>query len=112
MEKYRSALALDPYNVTAHRRLGQIYLSQGNYRSAQDNLESAYSVAPDQRATRQLLGEVYAVTGEIDRAQQLWRTSDNSYDELAGRLWWYEYLGAKPEEQRIRSVIALLKQGS
>ena len=108
IDEYRAALSLDPYNVTAHRRLGQIYLSRGNYRSALINLESAYSVAPDQRALRQLLGEAYAVTGNTAGARELWETIDTSHDELELRLWWYAHLGATGEEERIRTVIASL----
>jgi hypothetical protein len=68
LARYRAALAKNPTDVTANRRLGQIELSVGEYESARGHLEAAYAVAPDQRATRQLLGESYAVTGDIEQA--------------------------------------------
>ena len=42
--RYTSALALDPANVTANRRLGQIALSRGDYGTARTYLEAAYAV--------------------------------------------------------------------
>jgi hypothetical protein len=66
---YRAALQHDPTNVTAQRRLGQILLSQNDYTGAQRHLEAAYRLALDQRATRQLLGEVYALTGKANAAR-------------------------------------------
>jgi predicted Zn-dependent protease len=61
--RYRAALALDLTNAAANRRLGQIELSQGDYVAAQAHLEAAYRTAPGQQATRQLLGESYAIAG-------------------------------------------------
>ena len=90
---YQAALALDPTNVIANRRLGQIELSRGQYESAQRHLEAAYAAAPGQRATRQLLGECYAMAGEVERAAALWRTVDVSQGQLMARQWWHEYLG-------------------
>lgn len=90
---YQAALALDPTNVIANRRLGQIELSRGQYESAQRHLEAAYAAAPGQRATRQLLGECYAIAGEVERAAALWRTVDVSQGQLGIRQWWHEHLG-------------------
>lgn len=92
LARYRAALAKNPTDVTANRRLGQIELSVGEYESARGHLEAAYAVAPDQRATRQLLGESYAVTGDIEQAAALWRTIDTSHGQLDIRQWWYEYI--------------------
>lgn len=86
---YQSALALDPANVTANRRLGQIELSLGEYHSARQHLKAAYAAAPGQRATRQLLGEAYALAGEIERAAALWQTIDVSEGQLELRQRWY-----------------------
>ena len=90
---YRAALALAPANVAANRRLGQIELSLGQYQAARRHLEAAYTAAPNQRATRQLMGESYALAGEIERAVALWRTVDVSQRQLELRQWWYNYTG-------------------
>lgn len=107
---YHAALMLDPNNVTAHRRLGQIMLSKGDMKAAQRHLVIAYAAAPDQPVTRQLLGEVYGVTGEIEEAAALWRTVANGNRQLETRQWWYNYLGAHTEEERIKEVIARVSQ--
>jgi hypothetical protein len=107
---YHQALGLDPGNVTAHQRLGQIALSQGDYPSARQHLERAYTLAPDRRAVRQLLGEVYAVTGDLDAAVALWRTIDTSQEQLKLRHWWYTHLDAKQEAEWLQRAIDLLEE--
>lgn len=101
LARYRAALAKNPADVTANRRLGQIELSVGEYESARGHLEAAYAVAPDQRATRQLLGESYAVTGDVEQAAALWRTVDTSQGQLDIRQWWYEYIDEPQRAARI-----------
>jgi tetratricopeptide (TPR) repeat protein len=103
---YQTALARNPANATANRRLGQIELSLGQYEAARKHLEAAYAVAPDQRATRQLLGESYAVGGEVERAAALWRTVDTRQGQLQLRQWWYEHIG---ESQRAAWVAEAAK---
>jgi len=103
---YRAALALDPANVTANRRLGQIELSLGQYQAARRHLEAAYAAAPSQRATRQLLGESYALAGEIERAAALWRTIDVSQGQLRLRQWWYDHIGELQQGARLAEAVA------
>lgn len=105
---YRAALAFDPANVTAHRRLGQIALSRGEYAAAQSHLEAAHRQAPAQRTTRLLLGEVYAVSGQAEQAAALWHSSAVEPTELDERLWWYEYVGAGQEATGMEAAIAAL----
>ena len=50
--RFGAALALDPDNVTANRRLGQIALANEDFTTARSYLERAYRAAPGQRATR------------------------------------------------------------
>jgi hypothetical protein len=91
--RYRSVLQQNPANVNAHRRLGQILLSQGEYLTARRHLETAYQLAPDQRTTRQLLGEAYALTGQPIEAHRLWQSVDLSQGQLALRVEWYFQTG-------------------
>ena len=91
--RYAAALALDPRNVAANRRLGQIELSKGEYDAARQHLQTAFENAPGQRATRQMLGESYAIAGDVERAASLWRTMDVGQGQLIGRQWWYEHVG-------------------
>jgi putative inorganic carbon (HCO3(-)) transporter len=101
---YQAALALDPNNVTANRRLGQIGLSMGDQAVAREHLERAYAAAPGERATRQLLAEVYAVAGEVERARDLWDSVDTAQGQLDGRIWWYENQGNAEVSQRLQAL--------
>jgi putative inorganic carbon (HCO3(-)) transporter len=109
LDHYEHALTIDPENVTAHRRLGQIEISTGEYDAARKHLEAAYHLAPDQRATRQMLGEVLAVTGDIEGAVSLWRLGDASNGQLDIRQGWYSYIGDQQAAQRVGEAIARLK---
>jgi hypothetical protein len=104
MTRYAAALALDPRNAAANRRLGQIELSLGQYAAAWGHLEAAYASAPRQRATRQLLGESYAIAGDVGRAAALWRTVDVSQGQLSLRAWWYEHIGERENARLVREA--------
>lgn len=97
MLRYRSTLAINPQNETPYRRLGQIALSEGDFATAEKHLQQAYTLNPQDRATRQLLGEIYAISGRIDEAISLWQTIDLSQDQLEIRQWWYAYIGAEQQ---------------
>lgn len=101
LARFQAALARNPLNATANRRLGQIELSSGDYERARLHLEAAHGAAPGQRATRQLLGESYAIAGDIQRAAELWQTLELSESQLGIRAWWYEHIG---ESQRAANV--------
>ncbi len=102
--RFEAALALNPANVTANRRLGQIALSRGEEAAARQHLEAAAAAAPDQHATRLLLGESYAIAGEIDRAAALWRGLDLSQGQIPLREWWYAHLGQPDHAARIAAA--------
>jgi putative inorganic carbon (hco3(-)) transporter len=104
---YEAALALDPDNVAANRRLGQIELSRGQYGAAEGHLRTALAAAPWQRATRQLVGESYAINGQTELAAELWRTVDLAQGQLMGRMWWYEHLGDVERARRLEGALKL-----
>lgn len=90
---YHIALAMDPTNATANRRLGQIELAREQFDAACTHLATAYQAMPQQRATRQMLGECDAISGRPEEAAKLWKTVDVSQSQLNIRKWWYdEYL--------------------
>ncbi|HBY94941.1 MAG TPA: hypothetical protein DEP84_13455 [Chloroflexi bacterium] len=107
--RYDAALALDPANVTANQRLGQIEIARGQYERARRHLEAAYASGPDRAETRQMLGEVYAVTGQIPRAAALWRTVHGNQRQLGLRQWWYLHLGERTLVARIAEAAALAR---
>jgi hypothetical protein len=90
---YSRALALNPNDFSANRRLGQIELSQGAYESARARLQTAYGQLPWDNATRQLLGEALIATGQVAEGRALWATVNNDQDQLLARQFWYEYIG-------------------
>jgi len=109
IEQFNKAIALDPMNATANRRLGQIELARKDYNAACTHLRRAYSASPNQRATRQLLGECYALAGDWDQTARLWGSIDLSQSQLVGRLWWYDtYLAAPDQARQIKHAAELL----
>ena len=107
---YRAALATDPGNATANRRMGQIELSRGQYDDALRHLDAAHRHAPGQQSTRQLLGESLAVKGNVTGAADLWRTLPLEEDQLAIRRSWYESIGDALRAQRVGTAIALARK--
>jgi cytochrome c-type biogenesis protein CcmH/NrfG len=106
---YQRALELDPNNSTAHRRLGQIALSLGEYDGARQHLQMAYAIAPEQRVTRQLLGELYAVTGDVTHAVEVWQSGDTDPHKLELRQWWYTHLGEDQQAYWLTEALILYK---
>lgn len=116
---YGAALADAPWLASANRRLGQIELSRGDYAAAREHLLAAYHSAPDQQANRFLLGESYAIAGQVEEAAALWRTVGARawWDEdwigwqaFRLRQWWYESIGEPEKSRRIGVVIEQLSQ--
>lgn len=111
MDDYLAALAENPWDAGANRRLAQIELTFRRYDQAHDRLLKAYASAPYHRATRQLLGESYAMRGDITEAVRLWRTLDVSQGQLTIRMWWYALFTQQEERARwIERAIAALEQ--
>lgn len=91
--EFERALALDPRNASANRRLGQIELSLGEYEDALRHLEAAYAAEPWSPTTRQLYGEALLVNGHLAQGQALWAGLDPGEGQLQGRAFWYRYIG-------------------
>jgi len=101
---YEAALAIDPNNEVANRRLGQIALSRGDYPAAGELLVAAYYNDYTNRAARQLYGEWLAIDGRADRAKAVLRTVDVSAGQLDARAWWYESIGEMEKAAAIRDA--------
>lgn len=102
--RFEAARTLDPANAAANRRLGQIALSRGDEAAARRYLEAAHAAAPGQHVARRLLGESYAIAGEIGRAAALWRGLDVSQGQIPLREWWYAHLGQPDKAARIAAA--------
>jgi hypothetical protein len=110
MARYQAALALDPGNASAQRRLGQIEISLGRYDEAAAHLQAAYDLAPQDRANRQLLGESEAISGRVEEAAVLWRTLDLSQNQPSLREWWYNDIGEPQRAQAVAEAARLAGQ--
>lgn len=109
---YQAALNLDPSNVTAQRRLGQIALARGETATARRYLSAAYALVPHDRVVRQLLGESDALAGDLPAAVQLWQGIDLGEGQLDVRLAWYAFLGNSHDRQQMQEAINLYERGS
>jgi tetratricopeptide (TPR) repeat protein len=102
---FERALGLNSSNVSANRRLGQIELSLAEYEEALAHLEMAYSLSPQDNATRQLLGEALIANGALEEGAALWQTVNNSQGQLPIRQFWYGYIGDGDRQDSISTVI-------
>jgi O-antigen ligase len=105
-----TALKIDPTQPTAHRRLGAILLARGEFDRARDHLTAAYALAPYDRATRQLLGEVLALEGDITGAVQTWRGLDVSQGQFMVREWWYQAFGRPEQVEKLNNAVQAFRQ--
>lgn len=89
---FRQALAIDPQQSVAHRRLGQLALERREFETAVTHLEAAYPQEPTNQATLKALGLAYTWTGELEKAVALLRRLNNQaeiIEELGNwRNWW------------------------
>jgi O-antigen ligase len=104
---YSHALTMQPNNVTANRRLGQIALSRGDYPAACDHLEKAHAATIHQLVTQRLLGECYAAMGEVEKAAQLWRNAKTNRQQLQLRQWWYHHIDEESVAARLELTAEL-----
>jgi tetratricopeptide (TPR) repeat protein len=91
--EFERALALDPANATANRRLGMIELSLGEYEDALGHLEAAYAAEPQSEVTQQLYGEALIVNGRVKEGRALWAKVSNEQGQFDARAYWYRSIG-------------------
>ena len=102
--EFDEALAWDPQNSTANRRLGMIELSSGQYEDALRHLQAAYAVESTSVTTRLLLGEALIVNGYVGEGQALWAGVNKAQHQLELRVFWYEYIGDEERAARLRQA--------
>lgn len=107
---YQMSLQIDPAQPTAHRRLGAIALAQGDLDRARNHLITAHAAAPFDRATRQLLGEIYALDGNVEQGLDLWKGLDMSQGQLMVREWWYQAFGEPGQAERLSDAIVAFQR--
>lgn len=92
-EMFTRALTLDPLDVVALRRLGLIALARRDMNEAVRDLDAAWRISPDNRATRKGLGLALAWTGKAERAQLLLESLEEIHVELSDDTWWWRWEG-------------------
>jgi hypothetical protein len=102
--RFERALAFDPGNPSANRRLGMIELSLGQYGSALAHLEAAYAAEPRSVTTRQLYGEALIANGKLEEGQELWEDVNTEQGQLQARIFWYEHIGDQERAQMMRQA--------
>ncbi len=107
---FESALAQDPNNSTAHRRLALIALAQDDQSAARDHLRAANAVQPADRLPRQLLGELAALINRPAEAVRLWRTVDLGQGQLLTRTYWYKGIGQEANLRKLQFSIGVLEK--
>ena len=112
MRYYALALALNPANTSANRRLGQIELTFGLYDSAFKHLAAAYQGDVSNHTTRLLAGEAFAVSGDdaqrLENAAEIWRAVPDVRHRLSGRLAWYaSFVNDNIRASRMEAALAL-----
>jgi len=110
--RYHEALAADPSNRVAHRRLGQIDLSLGDYESAKRHLAVAYQADPGYATTRQMYGESLALSGRVDEAAAIWADTPLDQGQLDIRQQWYDSLGDGRRAEAFRQAVMRLSSRS
>lgn len=90
---YLQALALNPSNQVAQRRLGLIALARREMNSAVGYLSAAWQAHPSNRATRKALGYAYAWSGNSDKAAALLEPFPETRLELWDDTWWWRLQG-------------------
>ena len=93
---YRAALAIDPAQATAHRRLGILASARDDAATAVSHLEASFEAAPESWPTRKALGLAYVWAGRTADAELLLRSlahDDEMVRELDTWSWWQEQRG-------------------
>jgi hypothetical protein len=96
VDNFARALALNPLQPTANRRLGLMALNRDNFEVAVTYLEQAYPHEPENQATLKALGLAYLWAGQIEPAAALLRQRDDRgelVEELGYWSWWWDTQG-------------------
>jgi len=106
LDHYARALAFDPDNLTARRRLAQIALARGDYEAARLHMERAWAAGHRDRTTRLMLGDALVATGYPAFAVEVIRGLPWARARLEGQAW-SRYRGT-PQEAAVQQALRLL----
>jgi TonB family protein len=82
LEKYRTALQINPSSSLAHYRIAEIYFQQKNYEAAANEFREALNgdLQPDwvEALSHVSLGAIFNLSGQFDRAENEYRLAKTS----------------------------------
>jgi tetratricopeptide (TPR) repeat protein len=109
---YEHAIALDPRQPTARRRLGLLAMDDSRYADALTHLQIAFDATPDNWTTRKALGFACMWTGNTERAVRLLASLDDPRiaSELDAWSYWRQTRGELDLAQRAAQVSARLRE--
>jgi Tfp pilus assembly protein PilF len=93
VEKFETAIRLDPQSVETYRNLGGVYYHQGNLDKARENYQTAIRLNPNLADSHRSLGWVYYGRDEpylaLKEFREAIRLDPNSADAYDGMGWLY-----------------------
>ena len=95
---WKQLVQINPENVEAHSRIGQIAYSERRYEEATDSLESALAIDPEYRIARRLIGLCYDATGQTQIASE-WLLREAISEPLIYSNW-------------LKTIDVILKEGN
>ena len=86
---FTRSIALNPLNFTAQHRMGLMAMRARDFEAAVSHLEVAYSLDPEHRGLRKVLGYAYLWTGQFEKALPLMIDIPWIEGEIRSyRKWW------------------------
>ncbi|MBC7234231.1 MAG: LysM peptidoglycan-binding domain-containing protein [Chloroflexi bacterium] len=83
-EAYRQAIRLDPYEPSAYCGLGILHTRERNLQAAMSAFYQAISLCPEESVPYALLGMGYELLGDVNRARDAYRVSEQYAGPNAG----------------------------
>lgn len=108
-DHYQRAVQIDPYNRTAHQRLGVMHMDEGRFHQAVEHLHIAWQADPANTTTHKALGLAYVWVGELERAKPLLRGVPDVVEELNTWGWWRSRQGQMAQSANAYRMSLLLK---
>jgi tetratricopeptide (TPR) repeat protein len=86
---FAQSIELNPLNFTSQHRMGLLAMRGRDFKAAVSHLEVAYSVDPEHRGLRKVLGYAYIWTGQFEKSVPLMIDIPWIKDEFRSyRKWW------------------------
>ncbi len=102
IDHFTRALALDPTNLTASRRLAAIYLSLARYDDAWRTIAPSVEAGAGEYATRAVAADVFVATGRVAEAATLLRGDPLAVYRVLSTAWYRYWLA----NDRVRAADA------